>query len=166
MADKHLSADVLRDTLDYNPDTGLFRHKTVRKGVRIGAVAGGLERGYVRIGIDGTLYYAHRLAWLYMTGKDAPNDVDHINGERSDNRFCNLRAVTRSENMQNRRKVGRSNSSGFLGVSWVAAQKKWSARIRTPGRGKYLSLGFFDAPEDAYAAYVEAKRVLHPFGTL
>jgi hypothetical protein len=80
----------------------------------------------MRIQINGKTYQAHRLAFLYMTGKFPPDEVDHINHEPSDNRFVNLRQVTRLENLRNQ-SLSKNNKSGFTGVSWYGRYSKWVA---------------------------------------
>jgi hypothetical protein len=97
---------------------------------------------------------------LHRVIMDAPDglEVDHVNGDGLDNRRSNLRLATRSENQHNRR-VQNNNTSGFKGVSWHKRDLKWYARIGLDGRRKLL--GFFDTPEAAYAAYVEASTRLH-----
>jgi hypothetical protein len=91
-----------------------------------------------------------------------PNEVDHVNGAKDDNRIANLREVTHSENMQNQRGARSDSKTGLLGVS--AHHGKWCARIRVKGTLKHL--GSYSTPEAAHQAYVKAKRVLHPHGTL
>jgi len=109
---QELTQEYLKECLDYNPDTGIFVWKTrptehfkTTKGARIfnskfsGKIAGGFDiKNYVVIGFLGEYYKAHRLAWLYFYGFMPENDIDHINGEKDDNRLANLRDATRSEN--------------------------------------------------------------------
>ena len=80
------------------------------------------------ISVDGSRYRAHRLAWLYMTGEWSRGDIDHINTYKADNRFCNLREATRSQNSANSPKQC-NNVSGFEGVSWVKRDRKWRSDI-------------------------------------
>tara|TARA_B100000378_G_scaffold147189_1_gene118845 strand:+ start:173 stop:748 length:576 start_codon:yes stop_codon:yes gene_type:complete len=101
--------------------------------------------GYRHGGIDGKLYLAHRVVWKMMTGAD-PLQIDHINGERTDNRPQNLRSVDATGNARNQ-KLRRTNQSGAPGV--ILQRGKWLARIWTEGRNRYL--GTFDAFEDAVA---------------
>jgi hypothetical protein len=150
---QHLTQARLREVLDYDPETGIFRWRiqTSNRG-RVGHIAGRIsDQDYWLIGIDGALYRAHRLAWLYITG-EWPREVDHINGSRDDNRWCNLREATRSENNANSRR-GRNNTSGYKGV-WRAASGRWTACITVNYR--QIHLGRFDAPEEAHAAYCAA----------
>jgi hypothetical protein len=157
------AVEAVRSRLDYEPDTGLFRWRgTVNKNkkIRAGDIAGtGRSDGYITIGVAGTQYLAHRLVWLYVHGFLPPNDVDHIDGDRKNNRLGNLRLATRSENHQNRH-VARSNS-GRIGVSYCAREQKWRAYINVGGKMK--SLGYHASSDDASRAYLAAKAVYHPF---
>ena len=131
--------------------------------VKIGDVAGCLRNdGYTTIKIDGRIHRAHRLAWLHVHGEWPNDQLDHINGSRSDNRLANLRAASHSENQHNQRKPRSDNKSGFLGV--FPYRGKFRAMIRIDG--KQRSLGDFSTPEAAHEAYLKAKRALHPFGTI
>lgn len=161
-------AAKIRDLLYYDKDSGaFFRNKKTNRRVSIGAradMAGG--RRYLRVTFGGTRMYAHRAAWLYTYGElpPFPLQVDHINGDRFDNRISNLRAVTPSVNTQNERVARGGNSSGLLGVHWNSRMAKWRTSIRVEG-GR-ISLGLFDDKHAAYAAYLEAKRRLHPGCTI
>jgi hypothetical protein len=115
-------------------------------------------QGYRRIRVLGKLYWAHRLAWLYVHGDWPPDKIDHINGDRKDNRLMNLRAASDSENMQN---VG-MRSDNTTGVRGVTRRKsRWIAQITAGGKTHYL--GVHETAEEAHRAYVEAKTRLHPF---
>lgn len=153
-------ATVIRDALSYDPSTGLFTWRVSPcKNVKAGDAAGfSRAGGYVGIQIGGKTYYAHRLAWLYVHGRWPTHQLDHINRIRGDNRIANLRECTNTENQQNRN-VSRANVSGFTGVSWNRAARKWVAQIRAHGRKQYL--GLFPTSEAAHAAYTEAKRKFH-----
>ena len=141
----------LKEVLAYNPDSGFFiwGKKTARS-TEIGSIAGSINnRGYIRIQIDGELYSAHRLAWLFITGDHPECEIDHINHDCLDNRFSNLREVTHSENGKNRSK-SRDNKSGFNGVSWNKREKKWKAQVRI--NKKSIHLGTFENFNDAVYA--------------
>ena len=155
-----LTQSRLKELLNYDPDTGVFAWLVKpSKRVNVGAIAGCvMVIGYREIGIDGKSYYAHRLAFLYMTGAWPIDQLDHRNGIRDDNRWDNLREATNAENCQNQ-VMPCTNKSGFMGVSRF--RNKWRARIKIAGREKHL--GFFDAPEDARAAYLAAKVEHHAF---
>ncbi len=156
-----LTQSRLKELLRYDPDTGVFTWAVRRHGVRIGDVAGGVDfYGYLCIKIDGRLYKAHRLAWLYVYGKWPADQMDHINGVCDDNRLRNLREATHAQNEQNRA-LNANNVSGYPGVSWHKRDRKWQSQIGFEGRGKHL--GYFDDPESAYAAYLSAKAKLHTF---
>lgn len=148
----------LKKLLHYDRETGAFTWalKFCKK-VRVGGVAGTAQHGYVRIAILGTFYYAHRLAWLYMQGRWPVDQIDHINGVRSDNRWVNLREATNSTNQQNLRKAKKHNQQGLLGVT--KNRRGFSARIRTNGVTKHL--GTYRTIELAHAAYIQAKRNIH-----
>lgn len=103
-------------------------------------------------------YAAHRLAWLIVTGRWPEHTIDHINGDPSDNRFCNLREATAAENLRHRG-IMKSNKSGVKGVHWFKQYNKWRAII--VARGKQIFLGHFDNIEDAKAAYRQAAVELH-----
>lgn len=155
-----MNADTLRQKLRYEPETGLFTWRAAPSNVvKAGSIAGGLmNRGYIFIKIDDVAYLAHRLAWLYVTGKWPENDVDHKDGNRTNNRFHNLRDVTRALNVQNLRGPRKDNKSGFLGVSKDGSG--WKAQIQVNKQKKYI--GLFPSPELAHAAYLKVKRELHP----
>lgn len=159
-----ITSDRLRDLLNYDRGTGVLTWR-VRRGGCVNAedVAGRIHHtGYIAVCVDGRMYLAHRLAWLYVTGEWPVDQVEHRNGIRSDNRWDNLRAATNAENGQNRQGAHVNNKSGMLGVS--PSRGLWRATINVDGKQKYL--GRFSTPEDAHAAYLKAKSVLHPFQTL
>jgi hypothetical protein len=160
-----LTADKLKDVLDYAPDTGVFVW-LIRpsKAVKAGTVAGCLEKriGYITIGIAKHIYKAHRLAWLYVNGQWPEGFIDHINGIKSDNRIANLRIVFADGNSQNIRKPNRRNKSGFMGVIWF--QNKWRASMSVNGKTKWL--GDYSTPEEAHQVYLAAKRMYHAACTI
>jgi hypothetical protein len=145
----------LREVLSYNPDTGIFtRLISTSNRVRAGDVAGYIESsGYRMIRFEGRQYKAHRLAWLYQTGVWPPHDIDHSNMDRADNRWCNLRYASRSQNKANMR-ARQDNTSGFKGVCWKMDHRKWQAQISIGG--KTLHLGYRDSREEAAALYADA----------
>jgi hypothetical protein len=159
-----LTQERLKELLHYHPALGIFTW-LVRAGSRasVGKIAGSLDnKGYVRINLSGIRYRAHRLAWLYMTGEWPTDQIDHINGVRNDNYWDNLREATNSTNMQNQRRAMRHNKTGFLGVT--PYRRHFKAKIKLNGKTRVL--GTFDRPELAYAAYLKAKRELHPGCTI
>lgn len=154
-----IAADHIRSILDYNPKTGDFIWKTHhRRPDLIGKRAGSpTNTGYWAIAINNRKMLAHRLAWLYMTGKFPSAHIDHKDGNKQNNRFKNLREVSRFGNLQNMRGPTKANHSGFLGVS--AHQGKWRVQIMV--NGKRIRKSGFDTPEQAYQKYLELKRLHH-----
>jgi len=154
--------DTLRGLLDYEPETGIFRWRVQpSRNVKAGVVAGTLNHdGYIRIMVDGKKFLAHRLAYLHFHGVWPEQQIDHLNGDKSDNRIANLRDVSPSINAQNQTRPRRGNASGFLGVSWNKDNKRWEARIKINGRKQHI--GLFDTPKAAHAAYLAAKLRFHP----
>lgn len=160
-----LTAEYVRSILDYDPETGFFTWKPrdnlcpAWNGRWIGQRAGRTKSGdYCRIGIDGKPYQAHRLAWFVMTGRWPQQQIDHIDGNKSNNRFANLREADAFENHHN---IGRAanNTSGFKGVCFNKRQGYWQATIKLGGKRKFL--GFFATPDAAHEAYSAAAEVLH-----
>jgi hypothetical protein len=156
-----LSAERLRELLRYDPKTGKwFWLASPNQRIRVGSEAGSLMgSGHRMIKAFGCKYLAHRLAWLYMTGEWPNDDVDHKNGKPDDNRWCNLRLATASQNIANSKRR-RDNTSGFKGVSYHrhnrSRSKKWRAVIFHGGRQHYL--GHYTTPEEAHAAYCAAAK--------
>ena len=159
----------LLECLDYSPESGkLFwrirpeaHFKTPANAKSWNARYSGKEAGavdicsgYRSLSIDGRSYRAHRLIWLLLYN-EAPIQVDHINGRRSDNRATNLRSVTPAENARNMRKTSR-NTSGVVGVSWNSRYRKWYAAIKVNHRTTHL--GCFSNIEEARAARRKAER--------
>lgn len=158
-----LSGRRLRELVDYDWETGIFtRRVTLTNSQKAGSVAGSKPNvnGYIMISIVGRLYYAHRLAWLYVYGMWPHGEIDHIDGNRSNNRLGNLRVCTTAENAQNS-SIKSNNKSGFVGVYFDKATGRWRAQIKTAG--KTTQLGRFDTAENASAAYKAAKQRSHPF---
>ena len=150
----------VQEILDYCPLMGKFTWKIrVNRKVAVGSNAGTVNNhGYMIITIKGKKYLAHRLAWLF-THKTFPNGfIDHINGDRTDNKIENLRVVTNSENLQNQRKPRGNNP--YLGVSIVKSTGRWQANITVNKKQK--NLGHFNSPELARDAYLAAKQIYHP----
>ena len=149
----------MMEHLHYDPETGIF---TRRKGIQsraAGAIAGHPNQGgYLAIGLNYKTYRAHRLAWLYMTGKYPEQDIDHINGVKTDNRFCNLRDVSGTVNMQNIIKPRKNNKCGYRGVCF--RNGKYIATIRAGD--KTFHIGKFESVEEAHEAYVREKIKRHP----
>ena len=154
-----LDQNYLRKILDYDPNTGQFTRLVRKGGAKIGNKAGILSHGYLRIKINKKRYAAHRLAWLYVYGVWPTNHIDHIDGDKINNRINNLRDVNHATNMQNQHSAQSGNKSGFLGVSKNSSSNNFSARINV--NGKRIQIGTYPTPEDAYSAYLSAKLKYH-----
>jgi hypothetical protein len=157
-----LTQSRLKELLHYDPDTGVFtRLVTTSSNAKVGDVAGSINNNrYLNICIDSKLYPAHRLAVLYMTGSFPKKHTDHIDGDRANNRWTNLRECTPAENHQNRTSH-KNSSSKYIGVCWHRRDQKWVAHIRI--NGKRIHLGYFETEESAHQAYCKAKAELHQF---
>jgi hypothetical protein len=158
-----LTQEELRARLHYDPVTGLFTRRIATGRFRVGEVAGSKTshdgKTYIRICVLGVDYYAHRLAWFYMTGEWPAEEVDHRNGVGTDNWFENLRHADRAINAQNLQRAHHDNPVGVLGVSWVKAKGCYRASLTVNKKSRYL--GYFDTVEEAQACYLEAKRRIH-----
>lgn len=152
-----LTYALLRELLDYDPETGLFRWRVSRGRAAAGSIAGTrAHHGYISISIFGRLYYAHRLAWLWMTGEWPAVEIDHKDTHTGNNAWLNLRPASHAQNMRNSG-MPRNNSTGFKGVIQLGSQ--FRAQIRVNRRHHHL--GFFPTAELAHAAYREASARLH-----
>jgi hypothetical protein len=162
MATDLITQKHLKSLLRYDRYTGEFRWRIKRSNRALkGSVAGCADKyGYIVIRIDGTLYKAHRLAWLYEYGVFPAKNIDHINQNPDDNRIANLREVDQHQNNQNRR-VQRNSRSGITGVSWNTPHGRWQARIWV--RGQCIGLGMHETKEAATLARAVAERELYPF---
>lgn len=157
-----LTQEQIKKILHYDPNTGVFiwRAKPC-KNMRVGSVAGTKRsNGYAQIRIEGKDHKAHRLAWLYMHGEFPPNDIDHINRVKTDNRICNLRPATRAENLQNK-SMHSNNTSGHTGVCWFKKTQKWQAKITI--NKKKIHLGYFTDISEAIASRKAAEQKFHTF---
>ena len=144
----------LRNALSYDPETGHFTWIAPRKKVIVGTRAGRENKGRRSIKFNQLDYLEHRLAWLWMTG-EWPSEIDHINCNPLDNRFCNLRIATKQQNQANAR-MKYTCQSGVKGVRQRKDCKRFEARIRLGG--ERVTLGWFDTKEAAAAAYASALR--------
>jgi hypothetical protein len=150
-----LTQSDLQELLSYDPATGVFtrRARTAQR-VRVGDVAGGISsQGYRYIKILGRSFRASRLAWLYVHGAWPLGTIDHINGNRGDDRIANLRDCASAENSQNRRNP--------KGVYWCGKRRRYTSVVMISGVRHYL--GRFKTAAEARQAYVDAKSKLHPF---
>ncbi len=152
---QNLTIERLKELLNYDPDTGVFTWRVWRGGrAEIGSKAGSIgATGYVYICVDQKSVVAQRLAWAMVHGELPTKHVDHINGDRADNRISNLRLAVRSQNNANSR-LRKDSTSGFKGVSFSKKMNKWYGQIRV--NGKLIYLGSYRTPEEAHVAYVAA----------
>ena len=150
--------EELIEELKYNHDTGLFSWRKTKGRKHLGKTAGHLSEKncYVCIGFKNKKYYAHRLAWFYVYREWPKDEIDHINGIMSDNRFVNLRDVNSRTNKENRH-----NSRGTLGVYTNKQGKKNPYRSSICVNRKQMHLGVFKTKEEASQVYLKAKRKLH-----
>lgn len=148
------------ELLDYSKDTGVFIWKVSKGRVKAGSIAGSKKRsGHLDISIDGKRVAAHRLAWFYEYEEFPKQLIDHINGDKCDNRISNLRDVSSLVNQQNERKGRKHSMHGYLGATWCKDKKKWAAQIRV--NNKKVRIGLYPTPQEAHNAYLNAKRKLH-----
>lgn len=150
----------LKEILRYSRKTGQFTWRVKRGRSASGTVAGTTRRdGYVAISVDGALYLAHRLAWLYCYGALPVRSLDHKNRVRDDNRISNLREVTPQQNLENTTRANRRNKTGLRGVTFDPRDGRYYARIFSDG--VQHSLGGYSTAEEAHAAYLQSKQRLH-----
>lgn len=149
----------------YDPDTGLIHHKTGKGRCRVGFVAGN-RRGDGRwsIGLLGKKYYCHVIAWLLHYGEWPDGVIDHINGDNGDNRIKNLRVGTHAQNMQNQRRPRKNSAGQIKGATYIKKTGKWHAQIGK--NGKNMHIGIYETAEEASAAYLAVKRVIHEWCTI
>ena len=157
MRNNNITQARLKELLHYDPDSGVFtwRQSKNNQYTRIGSEADCVSgHGYIRIMLDGTRYFAHVLAWLYVYGKYPTQVIDHINKIKSDNRIINLRDVSTSINNHNT-KARKDNTSGQVGVNWHKRTGKWAARLCVDNKRQFL--GYYDNYEDAVNIYKTEK---------
>ncbi len=154
-----ISAERLRQAFEYNPETGEFTRKFCnrRRYNKQGKVGHLSSAGYVQMYFDGVNTRAHRLAWLYVYGQHPVGQIDHINGNKADNRICNLRDVSGAINMQNRDRSPAENKTGATGVSHF----KGGFRVEIDSNGSRFHLGIYETIEEAKAAYNAGRLILH-----
>ena len=145
--------EYIRSLFDYEPETGIVRRKVGRRGHAAGEVAGWTRQdGYRIIRIKKQDFLAHRIAWLIMTGRWPPDQIDHKNHDPSDNRWDNLRQATSAENNQNSRK--KRPTTIYKGV-YRTPSSRWYSMIYVNNTQTYL--GAYSTPEEAARAYKEAS---------
>lgn len=158
-----ITQEELKTVVNYDPDSGDFTwllKNSIR--VKVGGIAGSVvenkksKKSYRYITISYGRYRAHRLAWLYMTGEFPKGEIDHINHNGVDNRWCNLRDVTKLENLKNMSAYS-NNTSGVAGIYWHKLREKWMAGIKLNGKSKCL--GYFDSFFDAVCVRKSAEKI-------
>jgi hypothetical protein len=157
-----LAVSVARAVWTYEADTGVIRWVGGIKGIPAGGVAGGAKGGphgaYSRVTFGGRRIYCHRLAWALHYGEWPKASIDHVNGDKGDNRIVNLRLADQAQNGHNRG-ANSNNKAGLKGVCFHRGTGKWKAEIMA--RGKRRHLGLFQTPKEAHAAYSAAAASLH-----
>lgn len=155
MASADLTVERVRELLSYNKETGQLTWRRSRGNRKGGAVAGSIDtNGYISVGIERRIYRAHRLAWLIVFGTWPEIDIDHIDVDKTNNRWDNLRLANGTINGFNRVAPTSRNKAGRLGVSKRGGSYGASIHL---GR-QHIWLGTFKTPEEAHAAYVAAKQ--------
>jgi len=161
-----LTAEEARRLFDYDPDTGrlIWRVTLCNRAVSGRVASTKNDSGYLMVKVQGRAYRQHRVAWLIMTGSWPAEEIDHINGDRSDNRLCNLREATRVQNAQNTARP-RNATNDRRGVIWHKRAKKWVAQISVDGITRYL--GTYSDLEQASQVYQdEAKKLRLDFARI
>lgn len=157
-----LTQQGLRELVDYDPGTGVFTWKKNSAKRKAGTRAGWVHsKGYICLDINQRKYYAHRLVWLYMTGRWPGDQIDHIDFNKSNNVWLNLREATNAQNQQYQ-SVSRASSTGLKGA--YPGFAKYQGVVRKTGTyysqitvgGHRIHLGHFKTPEEAHAAYMRA----------
>nr|WP_182312330.1 HNH endonuclease [Comamonas testosteroni] len=149
---KQITAEKLRSIANYDPETGLFTRKN---GTKAGTLS---HHGYMRMKIDDKSYAIHRLAWLYMTGNMPVTSIDHVDGDKLNNRFSNLREANRSQNNQNGRAAKRKIDLP-RGVCISHPSGRFKASISLGNKRRHL--GTFNTPAEASEFYQLAADMLH-----
>jgi hypothetical protein len=155
-----ITQDYLKSILNYEEASGIFTWKVSKaKNIKIGSVAGIHDKcGYWIIRIDKKNYRAHRLAWLYMNGNFPNKYIDHIDNNKINNIYRNLREANDVENGRNKG-LQLNNSTGYKGVSFCNLNKKFKAQARFNGKTK--TLGYFKSALDASNKYINFVKELH-----
>lgn len=170
MSTNSCNIQTLHELLICNPISGILTWKSRPEIGRLdktwntryaGKTAGCLHKdGYITVSINSKTYKVHRVIWAMTYGYWPINDIDHKDGNPSNDRIGNLREATTLENGQNR-KINSNNKSGYRGVHWNKPSNKWMAMIKV--KGKCIHLGYFDDIQEASQSYLTAKSELHQF---
>lgn len=155
MMNNHVNFIILKEHIVYDPTTGVIKY--IKKKTYKNRQLRYDSKGYLMVSIDGKSYRAHRVIWFYMKNSWPENEIDHINGVKDDNRWCNLRDVTLQINQQNRYHANKNNKTKLLGVS--VCGNKFRARIIV--NKKFIHLGLFNTAIEAHKMYLKAKSEYH-----
>ncbi len=160
MAAKDITAERLRELFHYNPDTGIFTRRVTRGSGKAGCVVGTFNGHYLQFCVDRNQALAHRLAWLYVHGEWPKRQIDHIDGDKRNNRLSNLRDVTANQNQQNRHGVDPRNRLGVANVCAVRhGRKRFSVTVtannKTVFNARFLTL------EEAQQAAEQARAMYY-----
>lgn len=156
--ERSITIEQARLEVQYDPETGHLKPTSgLRRAYRKN------DSGYLAFRLSGRICFAHRVAWLLYYGSWPTGFVDHINGDRADNRIANLRLSSPSINAQNQRGPHKDSKSGLLGVCWDKRSRRWKAQITFTQNGarKTTTVGRFQTKEEAHAAYLARKRAIH-----
>jgi hypothetical protein len=147
----NLTQQRLKEKLHYDPNSGIFTYHVNNKTRKVYFTVGNLtDNGYIRISVDNKLYYAHRLAWLYVHGQYPKDQIDHLDGNRINNRINNLRLATSQINAQNPKCEYRGYNKH--GTKW---------RVRICVNNELIYIGSYDTEEEASIAYINARKIYH-----
>jgi len=144
----------------YIPETGVFLNRITRSNqAKEGHQSGCVDQtGYIYIYFKMTRLLAHRMAWMYMYGIEPDGQIDHINGDRTDNRIANLRVSTAHQNARNRG-LSKNSSTGFKNISWNAERGSWEVSIKMNGKKAFFKR--FKILQEAQRAAISAREELH-----
>ncbi len=157
-----ITQELLVDRFYYDEKSGFFYERSFETDSFGSPVGHAAKNLYIKVSIQGYPFLAHRLAWIYMNGTEPIGDIDHIDGDRQNNAWSNMREGTRSQNLQNRRSASCTKQScNLLGAFWSKPANRWRSQIRANGKTHHL--GLFDTALEAHQAYLNAKRRLHEF---
>lgn len=154
---EHVDRDLLKELFDYDEITGIVVWKKSRSPrIKIGSPVKYTNKfGYIQVRLEGKLWMLHRLIWLMQTGTFPKGEIDHIDGNRSNNAWSNLRDVSKFKNMQNRRRADKDSKTGVLGVTFDKQRNKYRAQLTM--NGKKVLNKIFNTVEEASNAYKQAK---------
>lgn len=153
-----LTQERLKEVLYYNPHVGVFVWKVSKPNRPRGSTAGGPAGKYIKIAVDRKSYQAHHLVWLYVHGRFPAEQIDHIDGDKTNNLISNLREACQKQNSMNL-PISARNTSGVKGVSFCNGPGKWCAAIKSGG--KLLYRKFFETMEEAESEIRIARERLH-----